>query len=117
VEAALTRVAYSADTEIGRVGTELQQRIRRIADEHDIRVAGTQILPLRDENGFVVVTVNGTIESEVDALGAFLFALADEQPPIIVEKLLVQTPRQQRRGEVNTRVHVQATMSVIRLLP
>lgn len=117
VDVALARVAYPAEIEIGRIGTDLQQRVRRIADEHDIRVSGSQILPLREEKGFVVVTVNGTMDSEVDALGTFLLALADEQPPIVVEKLLVQAPRPGRRGEVNTRVTVQSTMSVIRLLP
>ncbi len=117
VEAALARVAHPADAEIVRIGTDLQQRVRRIADELDIRVSGSQILPARDKDGFIVVTVAGTMEGETDALGAFLVGLADEEPPVIVEKLVAQAPRPGRRGEVNTRVNFQANMSVLRLLP
>lgn len=117
MDIALERVAHSADVEIGRIGTELQQRIRRIADELEIRVSGSQILPAREENGFVVVTVSGTMDGDTDALGAFLVGLSDENPPIIVEKLLAQAPRPGRRGEVSGRVTFQANMSVLRLLP
>jgi hypothetical protein len=117
VDAGLARIAHPADSEVGRVGTDLQQRIRRIADDHDVRVSGSQILAPRADNGFMAISVTATMDGETQALGTFVLALASEEPPIIVEKLLVQAPRPTRRGEVNTRVTAQATMSVIRLLP
>jgi general secretion pathway protein M len=116
--AALGRLAYLPDADIGQIGTDLQQRIRQLAESAELRVAGSQILPVREKDGFSVVTVTGTLEGETGALGAFLLALAAEQPPIAVEKLAVQAPRMIRRGaENNASVSIQMNMSVLRLAP
>lgn len=113
----LSRRAYPADADLGEIGTELQQRLRQLAEAADLRVAGSQILPAREEEGFSVVTVAGTLEGETGALGTFLLALAAEEPPIVVEKLAVQAPRSRRRGEESAQVNAQANMSVLRLMP
>jgi len=114
----LSRRAYPADTDLGEIGTELQQRLRQLAEAADLKVAGSQILPAREEQGFSVITVAGTLEGETGALGTFLLALAAEEPPILVEKLAVQAPRsRRRRGEETAQINAQANMSVLRLMP
>ena len=118
--AALDRLAYPPDADVGQIGTDLQQRIRQLAESAGLRVAGSQILPVRESDGFAVVTVTGTLEGETGALGAFLLALAAEAPPIAVEKLAVQAPRAIRRvGDTNANasVTIQINMSVLRLAP
>ena len=116
VDAAVAQLAYPASMDVGEIGTGLQQRIRQLAEAAELRVAGSQLLPVREEKGFAVVTVTGTLEGETGALAAFLAALAAEHPPIVVEKLGVQAPRA-RRGEQSADVNVQASMSVVRLTP
>lgn len=113
----LLRIAHAADVELARIGTALQQRIRHLADEHHLRVSGSQILPPRNEQGFNVITVTATMDGEPGALATLLLALASEAPPVVVQRLTVQAPRQGRRGETSTHVIVQAHMSVIRLSP
>ncbi|MCC6296410.1 MAG: hypothetical protein IT469_06865 [Pseudomonadales bacterium] len=114
--AALAQRAYPASADVGEIGTGLQQRIRQLAEAAQLRVAGSQILPVREEQGFAVITVAGTLEGETGALAAFLAALAAEHPPILVEKLAVQAPRV-RLGEQRADVNAQASMSVLRLAP
>lgn len=117
-DAVLGRLAYPAGADVGEIGTGLQQNIRQLAEAAELRVAGSQILPVREEDGFAVVTVSGTLEGETGALAAFLLALAAEEPPIAVEKLAVQAPRAIRRGtETNANVTIQMNMSVLRLAP
>jgi len=117
-DAALGRLAYPAGADVGEIGTGLQQNIRQLAEAAELRVAGSQILPVREEDGFAVVTVSGTLEGETGALAAFLLALAAEEPPIAVEKLAVQAPRAIRRGtETNANVTIQMNMSALRLAP
>lgn len=117
-DAVLGRLAYPAGADVGEIGTGLQQNIRQLAEAAELRVAGSQILPVREEEGFAVVTVSGTLEGETGALAAFLLALAAEEPPIAVEKLAVQAPRAIRRGtETNANVTIQMNMSVLRLAP
>ncbi|MFZ5655059.1 MAG: type II secretion system protein GspM [Pseudomonadota bacterium] len=112
----LARHAYPATADSGEIGTELQQRVRRLAEAAEVRVAGSQILPAREEAGFSIITVAGTLEGETGALAAFLLALQAEEPPIVVEKLAVQAPRA-RRGEASADVNAQVNMSVLRLAP
>lgn len=116
VTEALAQLAYPATDDVGEIGTELQQRVRQLAEAAELRVVGSQILPVREEQGFTVVTVTGTLEGETGALAAFLAALAAEQPPIVVEKVAVQASRA-RRGQLSGDINAQASMSVLRLAP
>ncbi len=94
-------------------GTEEEQD-----EAAELRVAGSQILPVREQDGFAVVMVSGTLEGDTGALAAFLLALAAEAPPIAVEKPAVQAPRAIRRGTgLNADVSIQMNMSVLRLAP
>lgn len=108
--------AYPAATDVGEIGTELQQRVRQLAEAAEVRVAGSQILPVREESGFSVITVAGTLEGQTGAMARFLAALAAEQPPILVEKLAIQAPRA-RMGQQLADVNAQVNMSALRLAP
>lgn len=117
-EGELARLAHGADVEIARLGTDLQQRIRRIAAETGVGVTGSQILPTREEGGVMVVTVAGTMNGEIGAIAELMLRLESEVPPVFVEKMLVQTSRTRQRGaEPSSDTVVQATMSVLRLQP
>lgn len=111
----LLRVAHPPDTEIPRIGTDLQQRIRRIAEEYDVRVSGSQIMPAREEGALMTISINASMDGEIGAIAELLTRLQAEQPPVLVDKFLVQAPRSRRRGEIENRVSVQTALSVLRL--
>lgn len=113
---ALQRFAHAPDTEVPRIGTDLQQRIRRIAEEYDVRVSGSQIMPAREEGALMAISINASMDGEIGAITEVLARLQAEQPPVLVDKLLVQAPRARRRGEIENRVSVQSTLSVLRLM-
>lgn len=112
---ALARFAHAPDTEVPRIGTDLQQRIRRIAEEYDVRVSGSQIMPAREEGALMTISINASMDGEVGAIAELLASLEAEQPPVLVDSLRVQAPRARRRGDIENRVSVQSTLSVLRL--
>lgn len=113
----LLALAYGPDVEVPRIGTDLQQRIRRLAEEVGVRVSGSQIQPVREHDGFLVVGVTATMDGEIGEVAEFLSRIENENPPLIAEKFLVQAPRAVRRGEIATRVSVQITIGALRLMP
>lgn len=106
---------YPADADVGEIGTELQQRVRQLAEAAEVRVTGSQILPVRNETGFVVITVTGNLEGQTGALAAFLAALAAEEPPIAVERLAIQSPRA-RVGQQIVDAGAQISMNALKLV-
>lgn len=120
LSANLARYAHPPGTDAQRIGTDLQQRIRALAEASGATVVGSQILPARVHGGFaqipLKVTVNGTLES----VRAFLFALESEAPSILVDNLqLNSAPRRARRGQpaVADRLVGQIDLSVLHLQP
>lgn len=109
----LQAFAYPSGEDRARIGTELQQRIRQVGDTHGIGFAGSQILPVREEADFAIVSVRGTMEGEVPAFLAFMSELKELRPPVLFEGLVMQAPRQGRSGESGARVNVQASMYVM----
>lgn len=116
-QSSLSNAAYAADTDRARVGTDFQQRVRQIAQSSGLRVAGTQILPVRTQEGYSLVSVSATLNGDAGALSAFLVALETEQPSVVVERLIIQGPRAGRRGEIDGTLTVQMNMSVMHLAP
>lgn len=105
-------VAYGAD----RAGTDLQQRIRRIAEEIGIGVVGSQTLAAIDAEGFRVVPVSATLDTDIGGLRDFLLALEDERPRILVDRLGIGSVSQ-RTGRQTHDLRVQIGLEVMELLP
>lgn len=116
-QSSLSDAVYPADADHARVGTDFQQRLRQMAQSSGLRVAGTQILPVRTEDGYSLVSVSATLNGDSGALGDFLVALETERPSVIVERLVIQGPRAGRRGEIDGTLTVQMNMSVMHLVP
>lgn len=116
-QASLSAAVYPVDADGARVGTDFQQRVRQIAQSSGMRVAGTQILPVRAQEGHSLVSVSATLNGDAGALGDFLTTLEAERPSVVVERLIIQGPRAGRRGEVDGMLTVQMNMSVVHLSP
>lgn len=112
--ASLSRLAYAPDDELVRLGTDLQQQIRRIAEEVGVQVSGSQILPAREEgDGLMVVSVGVTLMGDVAQVSELFLRLEERRPPVLMDRVVVQAQRG-RRGAQNDNVTVQATMVVLR---
>jgi general secretion pathway protein M len=114
--AVLDRHAYPIDTGADRIGADLQQRVRRIAEATSVAVVGSQILPPRSVAGLEIIAMAATFDAEVGSLRDFLLALSAEKPSIQVDSLNVATTRQ-RGAATGSKVRVQINVSAIHMLP
>ena len=114
-EAELARYAYPPTVGADRVGTDLQQRLRAIAESAGVAVSGSQIVPGETDKAIEVIPVSLTLEAEAGQLNAMLLALSDQAPAIFTESLALQPVRV--RDGVGRRVTVKARFSVLRQLP
>lgn len=114
----LARHAYPVDTGADRVGADLQQRVRQIAEAAGVGVVGSQILPVTPGAGFEVIPLNMTADADIGALREFLASLGREQPSIQLDSLNLSAPRQRRSAaSTDANVRAQIRISVIHLLP
>ena len=93
VDTALAAVAYPLTMDHGKVGSDLQQRIRRIAEQNGVTVANSQVLALRPQKDFAEVPVSVTLEGEPAGVRSFLGGLRHQQPSIQVDELAFQAFR------------------------
>ena len=114
--AELVRHAYPLDLGPDRVGADLQQRVRQIAERAGAEVVGSQILPIRSAEFLEVVPLGLTLEADMASLRDFLAGLAGEQPAIQVESSAV-TSQRQRGGRGEGKVRVQLQLNAVRLVP
>ncbi|MCK0511884.1 type II secretion system protein GspM [Aromatoleum buckelii] len=112
----LERHAYPAEIGSGRVGADLQQRVRRIAEAAGVTVVGSQILPPRETAGVELVPLSATLDADTNGLADFLLALPVERPSIQVDNIEVTSSRQ-RTSAAEGRIRIQINVSSIRLLP
>lgn len=113
---AINHFAYAADDSVARVGADLQQRVRRVAEIDGLSVVGSQIMPARAGAGFEVVPLGLTLDANVGALRDFLLGLALEQPTIQIDSMIITVPRQ-RGVATDGRIRVQLQANAIHLLP
>ncbi len=119
IEAALERTSsqlsgfvYPSATTADRMGTDLQQRARQVAEAAGLSVINSRIAPGEDgellESVRLVLTVQGTQLH----LRQMLLTLPSEAPRIRLEALQVQAAR--GRGEID-RISAQLTLTVSRM--
>ena len=110
VRAGLVEFAYPASEGSDRVGADLQQRVRALAQQSEVAVIGSQNLPARQTEGLEVVRLALTLEAEMGPLRDFLAALGSERPGVQVETMALSMPRQRggrQPGSNKTRIQLQ----------
>ncbi len=110
----LERYAYPADMGADRIGADLQQRVRQVAERAGVAVVGSQILSARPAEGFEVVPLGLTLEADMAGLSDFLSGILAEQPSIQLESLAV-TIQRQRSAREDGRVRVQLQLNAVHL--
>lgn len=103
---------YPVETPADRVGTDLQQRARGVAEAAGLSVLNSRILPVRATDGLEIVALVITVQGDAAQLRTMLVALPDEQPTIQIEGANIQAARGRAAQSALT---AQLTLSVIRL--
>lgn len=109
---ALGAYVYPVETSADRVGTDLQQRARRVAEASGLSVLNSRVLPTRAGDGLEFVALIMTVQGDAAAFRAMLLALPEEQPTIQIEAATLQAARGRTAPGSLT---AQLTLSVIRL--
>lgn len=86
----LAQVAYPGDMPVERVGTDLQQRVRQIADRNGLVTRQSQILALREGQVIDQVPLSLLLEGDSDALLIFLLDLQREALAVHVNSTVIQ---------------------------
>mgnify|MGYP003452782393 CR=1 FL=1 len=118
IGADLARYTYPADSDGQRIGTDLQQRVRRLAEEAGASVVGSQILPARVHGVFAQIPLKVTVNGSLDGIRELLLGFERETPVILVDNLQINAaPRRARRGEAAApdRLVGQIDLSVLHL--
>jgi len=116
----LARHAYPAAHGTDRIGTEFQQRVRRVAEAAEMGVTGSQILPARTATGFSQIPVAVTVEGSLEGLRNMLLGLRDETPSVQVDSVVIHTrARRRARGAPpeEQRLVAQMNLSVLQVQP
>lgn len=116
----LARFAYPPEVDNDRVGADVQERVRRLAEAAGLSVAGSQILPVRVHAAFVQIPLKVSVDGDLEGLRKLLAGLDRETPIVLVDELQVNAAtRRARRGEPSQegRLSAQFNLSVLRLQP
>lgn len=108
----IARHAYPADLGVERVGTDVQQRVRQIAEAHGLSVINSRILPVREGTLLDFVPVMITVQGDGAALRGLLLAVPGAPPSVQIEALVVQAARGRAASDMLT---AQLTLSVMRV--
>lgn len=89
----LARFVFPAATPSERIGTELQQRVRQLAETVGLAVINSRILPVRAADSLEFVGVVVTVQGDAAALRGLLLALPEEQPTLQLDAATLQGAR------------------------
>ncbi|MAT91726.1 MAG: hypothetical protein CME59_03925 [Halioglobus sp.] len=89
----LRDVAYPAGRDSASVAAALQQDVRALMRDAGLTVTGSQILATRQAEGYERLTLDISVEGNIDALDSALAELEGMRPLIFVESLKVKPER------------------------
>lgn len=112
VESSLSELAYSAEEDSDSVATSLQKNVRTIISAAGLSVANSQVLPVKQEDGFDQIRLKLTVKGDVPALDAALMQLTNYKPLLLVESVEIWPDRQPRRRQVDAPAVRQLTASL-----
>ena len=113
VNAALTRYTYASTVGADRIGTDLQQRLRAVAETAGVSITGSQIIPGKVSDGVEDVLVSMAFEADNKQLQDMLAGVHGQTPVIYVDSLMIIPVR---RPGVGGKLSVQVRFSVLRRL-
>ena len=80
---------FSAQTKPSLAAAELQKRLKEMVQNADGEISSTQVLPNKDEDGLLRITVKVKLTGDVEMLRNLLFEIDVEKPLMMIENLTI----------------------------
>ena len=121
-QSTLAAIAYPANAgDANRVATDIQQRVRKLAETAEMRVTSAQVLPAKSAEGFEEITIMINADGAMEHIQNLLLALEQQTPRLLVENLEIRPQRTARRPQdsaVRTdTVTLRLNVTAVHLLP
>lgn len=118
----LAQIAYPANAgDANRVATDIQQKVRKLAEAAEMRVSSGQVLPPKSADGFEEISITLNADGAMENIQNLLLALEQQHPHLLVESLEIRPSRMTRRPQdaavrIDT-VTLRLNVSAVHLLP
>ena len=109
------RLAFGPEGDPAQSGNEALQRLRTSIASHGLQVSSSQVLPAREEDGFLRIGLNLRVEGDLAKLQAFLRDMSAQQKPVIFSES-IQLASQPMRSQQQT-VSAQLNLFVLKVQP
>jgi general secretion pathway protein M len=111
-EAGLEELTYSTGQNSDAVATAMQKNVRAIISAAGLSVANSQVLPVKEAEGFDEIRLKLTIKGDISALDAALMQLTNYRPLLLIESTEIWPDRRARRRNVDVPEQQQLTASL-----
>lgn len=115
-QADLSKAAFGVETTSDRIGTDIQQRVRRMAEASSVDVAGSLALPVKSLAGFEQVLVSVTLDGTLAGLRNVFVDLGVERPHLYLDAVTISATNR-KRSDGEPLLSAQVTVSAFRKLP
>ncbi len=115
LHARLRDLAYPGSDDRAAVSATLQNNVREIVTAAGLSVTNSQVLPVKEEEGFDRIGLKLTVSGEVAALDAALMELTTYVPLLLVESIEIWPERQSRRNDTNPPQRLTASLQLLSL--
>ncbi len=89
---------FSAQTKPSLAAAELQKRLKEMVQNADGEISSTQVLPNKDADGLLRITVKVKLTGDMEMLRNLLFEIDVEKPLMMIENLtIVPSPAKRNR--------------------
>lgn len=108
-------LVYPATDDPGSVAANLQKNVREILAAAGLVISNSQILPVREQEGFDSIAVKLTAAGELPALDSALAELNSYLPLLLIESIEIWPSRASRRQQEEETQTVNVTLQVLAL--
>jgi len=115
VQSQLIALTYPAVKDTAMTGASMQRNIREKMEQAGMAISGSQILPVKVDNGYDKISVDVTAAGTLDSLQDVLINLKELRPSVIVESINIKPVRVRRKGVTNQKVTVRFRLLSLRL--
>lgn len=114
VDKRVLNLVYARSDDSAAVSADLQAKVRDLFVDSGLSVTNSQILPVREEEGFDYIGLKLTVSGGIDALDAALGEINTYRPLLLVEAINLWPDRKRRQADADSQT-VSATIQLLSL--
>jgi general secretion pathway protein M len=115
LDARLRDLAYPSSDDRAAVSATLQNSVREIVASAGLSVTKSQVLPIKQEQGFDRIGVKLTVTGTIESLDAALMELTAYLPLLLVESIEIFPDNQSRRKDKGSVQKLTASLQLLSL--